>query len=84
MGYTHGYLRGVVLQQSVVLAVLGFIPGIAISILVFGKAAEATGLPLAMDQRSAGFLFLLTLFMCAASGLLALRKLRSIDPAEVF
>lgn len=84
MGYTHGYLRGVVLQQSVVLAVLGFIPGIAVSILVFGKAAEATGLPLSMDLRSAGFLFLLTLFMCASSGILALRKLSSIDPAEVF
>jgi len=84
MGYTNGYLRGVVLQQSVVLAVLGFLPGIGISILVFGKAAEATGLPLSMDLRSAGFLFLLTLFMCAASGMLALRKLRSIDPAEVF
>ncbi|MEQ9462839.1 MAG: ABC transporter permease DevC [Haliea sp.] len=84
MGYTHGYLRGVVLQQSLVLAVLGFIPGITISILVFGKAADATGLPLSMDARSAGFLFLLTLLMCAGSGILALRKLRSIDPAEVF
>ena len=84
MGYTHGYLRGVVLQQSLVLAILGFLPGIGISIFVFSKAADVTGLPLAMDSETALFLFGLTVFMCAGSGMLALRKLRSVDPAEVF
>lgn len=84
MGYTHGYLRGVVLQQSLVLAILGFLPGIGISIFVFSKAAGVTGLPLAMDSEAALFLFGLTVFMCAGSGMLALRKLRSVDPAEVF
>ena len=84
MGYTHGYLRNVVLQEAVILAVLGFIPGMGIAHLVFTKGADATRLPLEMSLESAAGVFVLTLGMCAGSGLMALRKLRAVDPAEVF
>lgn len=84
MGYTHGYLRNVVLQEAIILAVLGFIPGAVMSNLVFGVAGDATGLPLEMSRDSLLLVFGLTVFMCAGSGLLALRKLRSVDPADVF
>ena len=84
MGYTHGYLRNVVLQQAVVLAVLGFLPGMGIAHLVFTKGAGATRLPLEMSAESALAVFALTVTMCAVSGVLALRKLRAADPAEVF
>lgn len=84
MGYTHGYLRNVVLQEAVILAVLGFIPGLGIAHLVFTRGADATRLPLEMSLESALGVFALTLAMCAGSGLMALRKLKSADPAEVF
>ena len=53
MGYTHGYLRKVVLQEAIILAVLGFVPGMAIAHLVFTKGADATRLPLEMSVESA-------------------------------
>jgi putative ABC transport system permease protein len=84
MGFKPGYLRGVVLQEAVVLAVLGFIPGCAISALVFSVAVDATRLPLDMSPDDALRVFLLTLGMCITSGLFALRRLRGADPAEVF
>ena len=84
MGYTHGYLRNVVLQEAIILAVLGFIPGLGIAHLVFTKGADATRLPLEMSVQSASGVFALTVAMCAGSGLMALRKLRAVDPAEVF
>jgi putative ABC transport system permease protein len=84
MGYTHGYLRKVVLQEAVILAVLGYLPGMAIANLVFSKGAAATRLPLEMNTESALGVFALTVAMCAGSGLMALRKLRAVDPAEVF
>jgi putative ABC transport system permease protein len=84
MGYTHGYLRGVVLQEAVILAVLGYLPGLGVAYLVFSKGADATRLPLEMSVQSALGVFALTVAMCAGSGLLALRKLRAVDPAEVF
>ena len=49
-----------------------------------GKAAGATNLPLYITQDRAVTVFLLTLAMCAISGLLAVRKVRRLDPAEVF
>jgi putative ABC transport system permease protein len=84
MGYTHGYLRTVVLQQAVILAVLGFLPGMGIANLVFTKGADATRLPLEMSVESALGVLALTVTMCAVSGIMALRKLRAADPAEVF
>jgi putative ABC transport system permease protein len=84
MGYSHGYLRNVVLQQAIILALLGFLPGMGIAHLVFTKGADATRLPLEMSVASALGVFVLTVTMCAVSGILALRKLRAADPAEVF
>ncbi len=84
MGYSYGYLRGVVLQQAVVMATAGFLPGMAIAIALFRITADATQLPLAMTAQDAGLVFGLTLAMCVFSGGFALRKLRGIDPAEVF
>jgi putative ABC transport system permease protein len=51
---------------------------------VFARGADATRLPLEMTLEGALGVFALTLAMCAGSGLLALRKLRTVDPAEVF
>lgn len=84
MGYTHGYLRNVVLQEALILAVLGFLPGMVIAHLLFARGASATRLPLEMSVESALTVFALTVAMCAGSGMMALRKLRNADPAEVF
>ncbi len=84
MGYSHRYLQGVVLQEAVVLALLGFLPGLGIAVLAFRLGAEATQLPLAMAPGEALAVLGLTVAMCVASGLFALRKLRAVDPAEVF
>ena len=84
MGYSHRYLNGVVLQEAVVLAVMGFLPGLVIATVLYRVSAEATQLPMAMSVGTAVAVFALTLVMCVFSGLLALRKLRAVDPAEVF
>jgi putative ABC transport system permease protein len=84
MGYTHRHLRGVVLQEAVVLATLGFLPGMAIAVLLYRVSADATQLPLAMTAAEAAVVFGLTLAMCTFSGSFALRRLRAVDPAEVF
>jgi putative ABC transport system permease protein len=84
MGYTHRNLRGVVLQEAIVLATLGFLPGMAIAILLYNISADATQLPLAMTAVEAAVVYGLTLAMCVFSGSFALRRLRAVDPAEVF
>ena len=84
MGYTNAYLFGVVLQEAVILAVLGFLPGLLVCLGLYRLAADATHLPLAMTLERGIFVMTLTVAMCCVSGAIALRKIRSADPAEVF
>ena len=84
IGFKNRFVSGIVLQQAVILAVLGYIPGVAIVWWLYGRAAAATNLPLYVTQDRAVTVFLLTLAMCAISALLAVRKVRRLDPAEVF
>jgi putative ABC transport system permease protein len=84
MGYKSRFVSGIVLQQAAILAVLGYLPGVAIVHWLYGKAAAATSLPLYITSERAITVFLMTLAMCAISGLLAVRKVRRLDPADVF
>ena len=84
MGYPNRFVAGIVLQQAAILGVLGYLPGLALAHFLYGRAAAATFLPLYVTPERAGLVFVLTLGMCAISGLLAVRKVRKLDPAEVF
>ncbi|MGB5634282.1 MAG: FtsX-like permease family protein, partial [Waterburya sp.] len=84
MGYPDKSLLAVVFQEAIILAVLGFIPGFGVSIGMYGLLEALTQMPLAMQSAVALRVFFLTLIMCLASGAIAIRKLQSADPAEVF
>ena len=84
LGYGNGFVSGIVLQQAGILAVLGYLPGLAAAHSLYGLAAGATKLPLYVTPDRALSVLVLTLTMCAVSALLAVRKVRRLDPAEVF
>lgn len=84
MGYRSRFVSGIVMQEAVILAVLGYLPGLLAAASLYGLAAGATRLPLHVTPGRAALVFALTLAMCAFSGFLALRKVRRLDPAEVF
>jgi putative ABC transport system permease protein len=84
IGYRNRFVSGIVLQQAAILAVLGFLPGVLAAWGLYHSAAAATRLPLYLTPGRTGLVFGLTLAMCALSGFLALRKVRRLDPAEVF
>jgi putative ABC transport system permease protein len=84
IGYSNRFITGIVVQQAVVLAVLGFLPGVAVTLWLYERAGAATRLPLGLTAERGLTVFALTLVMCALSGLLALRKVRALDPADVF
>jgi putative ABC transport system permease protein len=84
MGYPMSFLVGVVLQEAVILSLLGYVPATGISLGLYRLAGDATRLPLEMTvERGIGVLGL-TIMMCAISGLIAVRKLSTADPAEIF
>ena len=84
MGYPDRSLLGVVFQEAIILAVLGFLPGFGVSIGMYGLLEALTKMPLAMQSSVALRVFFLTVSMCLASGAIAIRKLQSADPAEIF
>ena len=84
MGYSNRFVAGIVVQEAVILAVLGYLPGVLVTVWLYDRAGAATRLPLGLTWERALTVFALTLVMCALSGLLALRKVRALDPAEVF
>ncbi|MBW4556042.1 MAG: ABC transporter permease DevC [Trichormus sp. ATA11-4-KO1] len=84
IGYTQQYLLIVILQEALLLACLGYIPGWLFSMLMYSRAREATLLPVFMSFSRALTVLILTIIMCFVSGVIAVRKLRSADPADIF
>jgi putative ABC transport system permease protein len=84
MGYRDRYLFGIVLQEALLLALLGFVPGAAVAALLYRVAGDATKLPMQMELGRSALVLALTIAMCCIAGAVALRKVRSVDPAEVF
>lgn len=84
MGYRNGYLLGVILEEAIIMALLGFLPGLGVSIGLYTLARNATNLPILMTVERAIRVFVLTAVMCFISGMIATRKLQSADPADMF
>ncbi|HAG80058.1 MAG TPA: ABC transporter [Cyanobacteria bacterium UBA12227] len=84
IGYTNHYLLGVVFQESLILASLGYLPGMAISLALYAVVKNATLLPIAMSFSRALLVLALTVLMCLISGVIAMQKLRDADPVDIF
>ena len=84
MGYTGRYLVAVVLMEALILAVAGFLPGTAVSTWAYKLTAAQTMLPMRLTTLTSSVVFALTVVMCWTSALIAIRKLSSADPAEIF
>ncbi|HEY4254343.1 MAG TPA: ABC transporter permease DevC [Roseomonas sp.] len=84
IGFSQGYLTRVVLGAAAILAVLGFIPGLFVSTWLYNLIGQATFLPLRMELERGLTVFGLILGMCGIAGVLAVRKLRDADPADMF
>ncbi|TAE60429.1 MAG: FtsX-like permease family protein [Nostocales cyanobacterium] len=84
IGFKNSYLLTLVFQEALILAAIGFIPGFAISQGLYLITRQATLLPIIMTVDRAIFIFILTTIMCSISALIAMQKLQSADPADVF
>jgi putative ABC transport system permease protein len=84
MGYSNTFLFWVVIQEALILSSLGFIPGFLVAGLLYGGAGNATGLLFQMTPARVLGLYAMTYVMCFISGAIAVRKVQSADPAEVF
>jgi putative ABC transport system permease protein len=84
IGYPDAFLTRVVLWQAILLAGLGFTLGAALAAVLYAGLHWFTGLPLVLMPLRGATVLGLTVLMCMISGFLALRRVRTADPAEVF
>lgn len=84
MGYQHGYFIRVVFASALFLAFLGFLPGYLLSIGLYRLAESETFMPMPMTSSKIITVFIFILFMCVTAGILAMRKLKAANPADMF
>ena len=84
IGYSHNYFLVLILQEALILAVLGYLPGLAFALFLYKQARQATLLPIFMSSSRAISVLILTIIMCFISGTIAVKKLKSADPADIF
>jgi putative ABC transport system permease protein len=84
MGYRHRFFIGVILEEAVILAIIGFIPSLAVSAGLYAMTRNATNLPMFMTLGRCGLVLAATFAMCCISGAIASRRLQAADPADMF
>lgn len=84
MGYANGFLSRIILVQSVLLAVVGFAPAMVAARGLFAYTESRAHIPMDLDVTLGLAVLILAVLMCVCSGLLAIRKVQSTDPAALF
>lgn len=84
MGYPHFYLVTIVFAASSILAVMGFFPGLGLAAVLYNLSESVIYIPMPLPISKIVNVFLMIFAMCAVSGFLAIRKLKSADPADMF
>ena len=84
IGYQNLYLLGIIFEEAIILAILGFVPSVVVALHFCRVVGKASNLPLYMPIARALLVLILTAIMCVISGAIATRKLQAADPADLF
>jgi len=84
IGFTDGYFIRLVLQESVILSVFGFVPGLGMAAGLYWATRIYGHMPAYLTMGNVALVFALSLGMCLLAGALATRKLRRANPADIF
>jgi putative ABC transport system permease protein len=84
LGYSQRYISCVVLLQAAAIAVLGYLPGLAVAWQLYGITRTLAHIPMSLGPREAGIVLCLAVTMCITAALTALRKVAHAAPADLF
>jgi putative ABC transport system permease protein len=84
LGYPRRYLSQVVYWQGLLLAAMGYVPGLAASLLGYLLTHWWANVPIQMTGERLANVLGLTVLMCLASAGFAVRAVHNADPAELF
>lgn len=84
IGFHDRYFNSLILQESTILSILGFLPGLGLTAVLYAMTRHFAYMPTYLSWEKALTVFGLTLLMCLVAGAFATRKLRSANPADIF
>lgn len=84
MGSSDWYIYRVILEQALWMAVLGYIPGMGLSVGLGAWTAQAQAIQILINPAVATGVFLITVVMCSGAAIFAIQKVTRLDPAMVF
>ncbi|MDC0835232.1 ABC transporter permease [Leptolyngbya valderiana BDU 20041] len=84
MGASDWTLYRVIIEQALWMAVLGYLPGMALCLGLSKWAASSMGIIILITPTTAAGVLGLTVMMCVGSGVFAIQKVMRVDPAIVF
>lgn len=84
IGFGDSFFVWTIIQESVILSVMGFVPGALLAAVLYKLTREIANMPTYMSLSGIALVFALTVSMCVVAGLLATRKLRNANPADIF
>ena len=84
MGGSNWVAYSIVLEQAAWMAVVGYLPGIALCMALGAWTAATQGVLILITPMLAAEVFAVTLLMCIGSSLFVLQKVTHADPAVIF
>jgi len=84
MGASQSVIYGVIIEQALWMAVLGYLPGMMLCWGIQSWALAAQGLTILISPGTAVGVFGITVVMCVSSAIFAIQKINRVDPAIVF
>jgi putative ABC transport system permease protein len=83
MGAANSYVYKVIIEQAAISAVIGYVLGMIVSMLVV-RASQSGGAAILLPWQMGVGMFFLTMAMCIGAALVSISKVTRIDPAMVF
>ena len=84
MGYGDRFIQLVVVIEALALSVIGFVPAVLIGWVMLALLGLLSGLPAGLGPGDVLIVLAMSVGMCTLASVLALRKVRVLDPAELF
>ncbi|MGE4529445.1 MAG: FtsX-like permease family protein, partial [Rhodospirillaceae bacterium] len=84
MGFGNRFVYGIGITQNILFISFSFLPAFLMATGLFRLVYELSRLPTHMTLRLAASVLLITLVMGVVAGMLAMRRIRGADPADLF
>jgi putative ABC transport system permease protein len=84
MGVSDRVLYSIIIEQSLWMAILGYIPSMALCLGLGAWTFATQGVTILITPLMATGVLGITIFMCVGSALFAIQKVTHVDPAVVF